>query len=387
MSDQTVLPGIDNFLNNKLYKNKNIGLITNQTGITSRGVPTWKALLKEGYRLKTLFGPEHGFRGEAQDAVSVEDSLFMGIKTYSLFGERLSPEINMLEEIDLLLYDIQDVGCRYYTYLYTLANTMEVCEKTDTKMVILDRPNPIGSFEVEGNIISPEYSSFLGGYGLPNIYGLTIGEFAKYLKLYYYKNIEMEVVPLQNYTKDMSYEETGLPWVYPSPNIPSLNTVVVYPGTCLFEGTNVSEGRGTSRPFEVIGAPWIDGENLREALCELALPGVVFSSLFFTPTFSKYKNVSCGGISIHIENKNTYRPLYTGIKILNEIYTLHARDFKWKQDWEENGKYFIDKLAGSNSLRKMMDANKNADSIYNKLFTHPDKFLHRREAVRLYSKS
>ena len=387
MKKEKVLPGIDYFLKNRLYKSKRIGLITNQTGVTSKGIPTWKALLSKGYTLTALFGPEHGFRGEAQDAVSIEDSSFNGINTYSLYGKRLSPTEEMLKNVEVLLYDIQDIGCRYYTYLYTLAYSMEVCGKAETSLVVLDRPNPITHYQVEGNSISDEYSSFVGGYGLPNIYGLTIGEFAGYLKLYYYKDIKLDVIPMQNYRRNMPFEDTGLPWIFPSPNIPSLQTTSVYPGTCLFEGTNVSEGRGTTRPFEIIGAPWIDGEELRATLSRLSLPGVVFSSLFFTPVFSKYKNVSCGGISIHIEDRHIYKPLYTGLAILHTIRSLYPENFHWKRDWEKEDGYFVDKLTGSRDVRKMMDKNESIKRLYSELIFNTNDFLHRREAVLMYSET
>ena len=185
MRNKNVLPGIDFFLNKNLYKDKKIGLITNQTGITSKGVPTWKALLHKGYMLTSLFGPEHGFRGEAQDAVSIEDSSFMGIQTYSLYGKRISPTKEMMKDIEILLYDIQDIGSRYYTYLYSLANSMAVCQNSKTKVVVLDRPNPIGHYEIEGNSIGEEYNSFVGAHGLTNVYGMTIGEFSLYIKSIY----------------------------------------------------------------------------------------------------------------------------------------------------------------------------------------------------------
>ncbi len=384
MENNKILPGIDFFLNNKIYSDKRIGLITNQTGITSKGIPTWKALLDKGYKLSSLFGPEHGFRGEAQDAVPVEDSTFMGIKTYSLYGKRISPTKEMVGDIDILLYDIQDIGSRYYTYLYTLANSMNVCQNSKTKVIVLDRPNPIGHYKIEGNSIDEEYNSFVGAHGLTNVYGLTIGEFALYIKKYYYQNIELEVIPVQNYTKSIPFDKTGLPWISPSPNMPSLNTAAVYPGTCLFEGTNISEGRGTTRPFEIIGAPWIDGENLRQALSELNLPGVSFSSLFFTPVFSKYKGELCQGICIHILDRKLYRPLYSGLAILHTIKLIYPNNVQWKQDWENDGTYFLDRLTGSIPTRKMLDNKEGLGIIYKSLTSNSSVFTNRQKEVLIY---
>jgi len=385
MKREKTVPGIDSLLKNEMYKGKRIGLITNQTGITQEGVPTWKALLEKGYGITALFGPEHGFRGEAQDAVEIEDTTFLGIKTYSLYGRNLVPTSKMLEEVDILMYDIQDIGSRYYTYLYTLANSLRVCEQREIKFVVLDRPNPVGQFPVEGNSIEDGYKSFVGGYGLTNVYGMTVGEFAAYLKKYFFKNAKLDIIPVKYYSRQMPFEETGLPWVSPSPNIPSLKTAAVYPGTCLFEGTNVSEGRGTTRPFEIIGAPWIDGEKIRESLTQLQCPGTTFSSLFFTPQFSKYKNELCQGVCIHITDRSVYKPLFTGLAVLHTIHALYPDVFTWKRDWAGDGTYFIDRLLASLPARRMLENNKTLEAVYKELTCNTNEFLKKREHVLLYS--
>lgn len=384
MINVKITVGIDSFLKENTCKKKRIGLITNQTGITSEGVPTWKAIRSEGYDLSVIFGPEHGFRGNAQDAVPVEDDDYNGIRVISLFGSRLSPAPEMLKELDLLLYDIQDIGCRYYTYLYTLALSMKTCEKTKTDLIVLDRPNPISFLPVEGNMIREEYSSFVGGYGLTNIHGMTTGEFALYLKEFYYRKVNLRVIPVDSYNRSIPFYKTELPWVSPSPNIPSLTTAAIYPGSCLFEGTNVSEGRGTTRPFEIIGAPWINGENLREQLSELHLPGISFTSLFFTPVFSKYSGKPCSGICIHILDNNVFKPLYTGLSLLYTVRNMYPAMFKWKPDWENKSSFFIDRLTGSASVREMIDRGADASEIYSELCTDKEIFLERRSRILLY---
>ncbi len=345
-----------------------IGLVTNASGLTSQGVPTWKALISSGYKLTALFGPEHGFRGEAQDAVHVQDASFKGIPVYSLYGIRERPTQELFKNTDLILYDIQDIGCRYYTYIYTLAYIMEACEKFGIPLVVLDRPNPIGNNIVEGSPIAAEFDNFVGGYGLAPRYGMTVGEMACYLKGEYYKNTELSVIWMKNYKPESYYDELKLPWPLPSPNLPSINAAILYPGTCLFEGTNLSEGRGTTRPFEITGAPWIDGEELRERLASFNLPGVTFSSVFFTPTFSKFKGIQCEGVLTHITDRSKVESLRTGITILEETRKMNKEKFEWRSLWENNKGFFIDNLAGGPNFRKIMDSGASADDI-TKYFT------------------
>ncbi len=252
------------------------------------------------------------------------------------------------------------------------------------KFVVLDRPNPVGQFPVEGNSIKDKYKSFVGGYGLTNVYGMTVGEFAAYLKKYFFRNANLDIIPVEHYSKQMPFEDTGLPWISPSPNIPSLKTASVYPGTCLFEGTNVSEGRGTTRPFEIVGAPWIDGEVLRERLTELQCPGTAFSSLFFTPQFSKYNNELCQGVCIHITDRSVYRPLFTGLAVLHTLHALYPESFTWKRDWSRDGTYFIDRLLASLPVRRMVENNEPFEKVYRELTLDTHVFLKKRESVLLY---
>lgn len=376
--------GLDVFLSDPKRRGKRYGLATHPAAVTTGGEPSWKAFMRAGLNLACLFGPEHGFRGASQDAVSIEDEVFMGIPAYSLYGKRLMPEPWMLKNLDALIFDMQDVGCRYYTFLYTLANIMKACIDSQLPLIVLDRPNPIGGLKIEGSPIKAEYESFVGGYGLPARYGMTIGEFAEYLRGEYFPSCDLEVVKLVGWSRSMKWQETGLPWPLTSPNLPSLSCAEVYPGTCLVEGTWLSEGRGTSRPFEIIGAPFIDGESLRSELARLALPGVVFLSLYFVPTISKFKDEQCQGILVSVIDDGEYRSLDTGIAITHTIKSMYPEKFQWREDWENPKISFFDKLAGGPSLRHMIDNGASLDDCISCVHSGEEDFLLRRSAYLLY---
>ena len=355
--------GVDRLLECTPDKAKQLGLVTNPTGFTSRGVPTWRALLDNGCNLAALFGPEHGFRGAAQDAVEVDDERFRGVPVYSLYGSRLRPSPRMIGPLDAVVYDIQDVGCRYYTYLYTLAYVMEACADAGREVIVLDRPDPIGADRVEGSAIESAHDSFVGGYGLAPRYGMTVGEFAEYLKGEYFPTVKLSVVWMEGYDRTSYFDRTGLPWPLPSPNLPSLDTAILYPGTCLLEGTNLSEGRGTTRPFEICGAPWFDGELLRERLAAYDLPGVVFSSIFFTPTFSKHAGTLCQGVLVHVIDRSAVDALAVGIAIVSEARRFDRSAFRWRESWEGDG-YFFDRLAGGPTLRERIAADAPLEELH-----------------------
>jgi uncharacterized protein YbbC (DUF1343 family) len=382
------LTGIDSLLEGRargrVAISERIALATNPSAVTRRGVPTWKALMEGGYSIAAFFGPEHGFLGDAQDAVEVGDSSFRGIPSYSLYGIRQKPEASMLEGVDLVVYDIQDLGCRYYTYLYTLANIMSSCEAAGKKVLVLDRPDPIGGLEVEGGPISKEASTFVGGYGLPHRYGMTVGEFARYLKGEFFPRLELEVVELESWRRSDYFGDTGLPWVNPSPNVPTPATALVYPGTCLFEGTNLSEGRGTTRPFETIGSPWIDGEELREAMASMDLPGALFTRASFTPISSKHAGTLCGGVTVAVTDRAAYRPLFVGLALLKRIHDAYPGCFAWKAAWEGGDRYFVDSLAGGSALRLGMDSGKSLEELYAALCEGREAFLSLRKPYLLY---
>ena len=380
--DAPIGAGVESFLLGRRHAGRRVGLVTNHSGITARGVPTWRAFIDAGIHLEALYGPEHGFRGEAQDAVHVADETFHGIKVFSLYGERLRPTEEMLRGIDLMVFDVQDVGCRYYTYLQTLGYTLDACAQRKIPYVVLDRPNPIGGVEVEGGPIAPEHESFVGAFGLPHRYGMTIGEVARYLHNVYYPQSELTVSPVEGWTRGMM--ETALPWVMPSPNIASVSASLCYPGTCLAEGTNLSEGRGTTRPFEIVGAPWIDGELLREHLSALALPGVVFSSLFFAPTFSKHAGAQCGGVTVHPINRTAFRPLLTGIALIRTIRALYPERLEWRHEWEREDAYFFDRLAGSPAVRESIDRGAPIEESYSLACAGAGPFLKARQESLIY---
>lgn len=378
------MTGLEKFIADNGRKGGRYALATNPSAIMADGRPAWRAFMDAGLGPVALFGPEHGFRGAAQDAVQVEDEVFRGIPSYSLFGKRFKPEPEMLRGLDAVVYDMQDVGCRYYTYLYTLAYLMEACSEQRIPLIVLDRPDPIGGDRVEGGPIDDDAWSFVGGYGLTPRYGMTVGEFASWLKGEYFPAVELEVVPLEGWTRCMQWEDTGLPWPLPSPNIPSRACASVYPGTCLIEGTWFSEGRGTTRPFEIAGAPWMDGERLRETLAALNLPGAVFSSVFFTPTISKHKGEACEGVLLNVVDKNTFDSVATGIALVRTIKELWPKEFRFRETWEDPGKYFFDSLAGNGKLRPMIDALAPLDECIAVANAGQDRFMHRRQKYLMY---
>ena len=376
--------GIELLLERKLYENATVGLITNPTGTLPNGKATWRALIEAGYSLKALFGPEHGFRGDAQAGDEVTDEVFRGIQTYSLYKIRWKPEPEMLENLDALLYDIQDVGCRWYTYLYTLAYAMEVCEQTGTKVVVLDRPDPIDATQVEGGPIDARYDNFVGGYGLPSRYGMTVGEFAVYLQKHYFPGLDLDVVWMEGYNRSSYFEETRLPWPLPSPNLPTVDAALLFSGTCLVEGTNLSEGRGTTRPFELIGAPWIDGEQLRDRMSDYDLAGVVFSHLFFTPTFHKQAGELCEGVLIHVTDRRAVSPVRVGLTVLYEIRRLSGDNFAWRELRDGHDQLPIDRLAGGPDLRGWIEQGAKPDELYERFTSGQGEFEEKRKPALHY---
>ncbi|MFC6962429.1 exo-beta-N-acetylmuramidase NamZ family protein [Halocatena marina] len=331
-----------------------LGLITNPSGTDSDLTPTIDLLHDhDAFDLRKLFGPEHGLRGDAQAGVKIDDSTDerTGLPVKSLYGEqrRLQPE--MLESLDTVVYDMQDVGCRFYTLIYTLASALWGVAEADKRLVVLDRPNPIAPLSIAGNRIDEVASSFVGGYGLPIVHGMTIGELATYFNEEFNIGAAVEVVELDDWSRTAWFPETGLPWVYPSPNMPTPGTAVLYPGTCFFEGTNLSEGRGTTKPFELVGAPWIDADEWAAELSNQALDGVAFRPAYFSPTFSKHERENVMGVQIHVLDRDAVDPVLVGLTVLASAFTDSDRC-----EWiEYDGSFFIDKLAGGSYLREAID--------------------------------
>jgi uncharacterized protein YbbC (DUF1343 family) len=285
------------------------------------------------FQLAAFFGPQHGFLGQTQDNMvewKTYDHPRLHIPVYSLYGEHREPTAEMLNRIDALVIDLQDVGARYYTFVWTLYLCMRACEKSGVAVIVLDRPNPINGLTIEGPILDPDYKSFVGMHPLPVRHGRTIGELAQQFCEEAFPNSELIVLPLENWQRSMWLDQTGLPWVMPSPNMPTLESATLYPGLCLLEGTNISEGRGTTRPFEIFGAPFIDAERLCTGLNELKLPGVFFRQNYFQPTFQKFAGQLCGGAQIHVIDREQFQPFRTGIEIIKAIRKLHPDRFAWK---------------------------------------------------------
>jgi uncharacterized protein YbbC (DUF1343 family) len=322
-------------------------------------------------RLNAFFGPQHGIRGETQDNM-IEWRGFRDAKTdlpvYSLYGETRKPYQLMLADLDVLAIDLQDVGARYYTFIWTMELCMQACVELGKSVVVLDRPNPITGSMVEGNLLSPAFKSFVGLRPVPVRHGMTIGEIALFLKHEYYPMLDLHVIPMTGWKRDMWFDETCLPWIMPSPNMPTLDTAVVYPGMCLLEGTLLSEGRGTTKPFEIFGAPFIDPDKLVTRLNEFCLPGVLFRPLYFEPTFQKHAKTLCGGAQIHVADRNKFRPFRTGVAILKAVRDLYPNENIWKEPpYEyETEKMPVDILAGTDSLRLSIEAGEPLEDMADK---------------------
>ena len=367
-----------------------LGLITNPSGIDSKLRTTIDLLYeREEFDLRKLFGPEHGIRGRAQAGVEIEDSIDeeTSLPVKSLYGEEKHLRPGMIDDLDTIIYDMQDIGCRYYTLIYTLAYALEGVAEAGKRMVVLDRPNPIAPLGVAGNRISDSHASFVGDYRLPIMHGMTVGELAVYFNEEFNIGADLRVVELKGWTRETWYDATGLPWVPPSPNMPTLETASVYPGTCLFEGTNLSEGRGTTKPFELIGAPWIDAESWANSLNAEGLSGVAFRPAYFTPMFSKHEHKRTEGVQVHVLDRDEFEPVRVGLTMLISAFNTYA-DCNWRVD---NGDHSIDKLAGGPSLRKSIDeaitsddALTIADNIIDRWDSDRKSFLDIRDRHLLY---
>ena len=286
------------------------------------------------FRLAAFFGPQHGFLGQTQDNMIEWKSYEhpgLHIPVYSLYGEHREPTAEMLEALDVLLVDLQDVGTRYYTFIWTLYLCMRACEKAGVLVVVLDRANPINGTTTEGPLLDANYKSFVGMHPIPIRHGKTIGELAQQFRDEAFPSCELTVLPMKRWQRRMWFDETGLPWVMPSPNMPTLDTATVYPGMCLLEATNISEGRGTTRPFEIFGAPFVNAETFSQELNALRLPGVFFRENYFQPTFHKFAGELCNGAQLHVTDRNAFRPYHSGVEILRTLRKLYPKQFAWKQ--------------------------------------------------------
>jgi len=363
-------PGLEVLLDDpRPIAGKNIGLVTNQSAVTSDLRHVVDLLHRgSGWKLTTLFGPEHGIWGEAQDMAHVDHSTdpMTGLTVYSLYGaseKDLAPRQELLRNLDALVIDLQDIGSRYYTFIYTMALCMREAAQAGVQVIVLDRPNPIDGVHLEGNIREEQFSSFVGMYPLPTRHGMTAGELARYFNKTFKLGCDLVVVPMRGWKRSMWWEDTGLPWVIPSPNMPTVNTATVYPGMCLIEGTNLSEGRGTTHPFELFGAPWLDPFHLAELLNALELPGVRFRPHYFLPTFQKHAGRVCGGAELHVTNRAEFEPYRTGLWIVKVARDMNPEKFDWRRETYEfvSDRLAIDLLAGSARYRELVESGGNID--------------------------
>ncbi len=367
-----------------------IGLVVNPASLDSRFSSTVEIFLNaKGVKVGALFGPQHGIRGEAQDNM-IEWEGFQdkktGLPVYSLYGKTREPLREMMEGIDCLVIDLPDVGARYYTFVWTLALCLRACKKYGKACVVLDRPNPINGVAMEGPMLDPRFFSFVGLYPLPLRHGMTMGEIALYLNREFKIECDLTVVPLEGWQREMWFEGTLLPWVMPSPNMPTLDTAIVYPGMCLLEGTTISEGRGTTRPFEIFGKPGVDPDGLVKRLTGEDLPGVRFRPLYFQPTFQKYQGELCGGAQIHVTDRNRFLPVLTGVAVIRTMHHMYPESFFWKQppyEYEEE-KLPIDILAGTDELRSQIERGCSLEKISRSWQEKLDLFREVRKQYLLY---
>ena len=403
-----VKPGVEVFLERYagLVQGKNVGLITNPTGV-DRALKSDVDLFlsRPDIKLKALYGPEHGAHVgvQAGETVAYDIDKNYGLPVFSLYrpdagaaakapkdpdarmrfldtmeaGKTLEDE--MLRGIDVMIYDMQDVGTRVYTYISTMAYAMEACARNGIPFIVLDRPNPIGGTEAEGPILEyPEFASFIGVFPIPLRHGLTTGELAMLFNARFLETkVKLTVVPMDNWTRGESFDETGLPWVMPSPNMPTLETAIVYPGQVMIEGTNVSEGRGTTRPFELFGAPWIDGYVLAKALNALAIPGVAFREASFTPTFSKSKGELCQGCQLHVLDRGAYRPVETALEVVKTIRDAYPEKFVFDA-------HYFDRVMGTAKIREALEAGRPVKDIVASWQSGLKEFAESRKPYLLY---
>lgn len=370
--------------------NERVGLICNQASV-NHGFRHAADLLYEHpqVNLRALFGPQHGIRGDVQDNM-IETDHAVDQKTelpiHSLYSETREPTEGMLKDVDVLVFDMQDVGCRIYTFAYTMANAMVAAKRFGKRVIVCDRPNPINGRDVSGNVLETEQASFVGLFPMPTRHGMTLGELAQLFNDKFGIACDLSVIKMDGWDRDCWYDETDGPWVMPSPNIPTLDSATVFPGTVHFEGTQISEGRGTTRPFELVGAPYIDPEKYADRLNGLNLRGLYFRSCVFRPTFQKHGGVSCGGVQIHVTDRNALEPVSAGVAMVKVAYELYPRDFLWKEPPYE---YVYDRnpfdvIAGTSRIREGIESGTSFADLISWWEPEVEEFRRVRENFLLY---
>jgi uncharacterized protein YbbC (DUF1343 family) len=372
-----------------LLRGRRIGLLCHQASITADLTHATAAIARlSRVRLVCLFAPEHGLAGTAQDHAWVASSRDRGtgVPIWSLYGRRLAPTEAMLRGLDALVVDLQDVGARYYTFVWTTALALRACGAAGIPVIVLDRPNPLGGLRTEGNLPDPRYASFVGFFPLPARHGMTIAELAGYLNQEHALGCDLTVVPMSGWRRAMTWRDTGLPWVAPSPNMPTPDTAAVYPGGCLIEGTNLSEGRGTTRPFELVGAPFLDGGRLARALERRRLPGARFRAAGFEPAFHKWKGRRCGGVQVHVTDPARFKPFATYVALIAEARRQAPRHFRWRRPpYEfERRKLPIDLLCGGEGIRRAIEQGTSLARLERGWRAELARFLRARRPYLLY---
>ncbi|MEO7270527.1 MAG: DUF1343 domain-containing protein [Vicinamibacterales bacterium] len=384
--------GIDRLLDTDraLVAGSRVGLVCNPASVDAAFRHTADRLAADpDVTLAALFGPQHGFRSNLQDNMIESPHATDGrrqVPVYSLYSETREPSAEMLADLDVLVVDLQDVGTRVYTFVYTMANCMRAAARHGVRVVVCDRPNPIGGEAVEGALLREPWTSFVGQFPIPLRHGLTIGELARLFNDEFGIGCALDVVRLDGWRRDMYLDQTGQPWIIPSPNLPTLDSAIVYPGTVLIEGTMLSEGRGTTRPFELIGAPWIDGERLADAMNQKGLPGVHFRAAFFEPTFQKHARETCGGCQIHVTDRIAFEPVRTAVELIAEFQREDPQRYAWRQPpYEyEHDKEPIDILFGSDQLRTTVDSGGDVSALVASWSADQEAFRRLRQPFLMY---
>ncbi len=390
MSSMRVRLGSERLIGSGALKRRRVGVVSNPASVDGELRHIVRAVAGDPeVQLAAIFGPQHGYRADVQDNMIETahlDDPTRGVPIYSLYSETREPTAVMLKDVDVLVIDLQDVGSRIYTFIYTMANCLRAARKHGVPVIVVDRPNPIGGEKIDGPMLLAGFESFVGQFPIPMQHGMTIGELSKYFNEACGIGADLTVVPMENWRRPMYFDETGLPWVMPSPNIPTFDTTLVYPGTVLFEGTNVSEGRGTTRPFELIGAPWVDADRVSEKLAAYGLPGVHFRPVVFEPTFQKHAKHACGGCQIHVLNRAEFRAVETAIAVLTEIRAQDPARFEWRPPpYEyEHEKLPFDILAGSSELRHQIEAGSPVHAICSSWRREHERFRETRKPYLLY---
>jgi uncharacterized protein YbbC (DUF1343 family) len=384
--EASVKTGLDNVSSYRhLFEGKRVGIITNHTAYNSRGqhiMDVFRSM--DNVKVAAFFSPEHGILGLEEAGIHIESMTDPNYQApvYSLYGKTRKPTREMLENVDVLIFDIQDIGARFYTYIYTMSLAMEAAAENGRRFVVLDRPNPINGLQVEGNILKPQFATFVGLYPVPVRHGMTAGELARmFNEQVWLKDgvkADLVVIPMKGWRRSMWYDRTGLKFIKPSPNMVSLETATVYPGLCLLEGTNVSEGRGTLMPFIQLGAPWIDSGRLAAELNKLSLPGIRFRLASFTPVSSKYKGQRCNGVRIIVTDRDLLEPYFNGVMIVNKICQLYPNDFQWKTS-------HFDRLCGTSAIREAITNRSSLEKLRENWQAELKSFVQIRSKYLMYS--